>query len=308
MIFQTYDKIHVLGHADNDTIFSNPEDTIYVEEKIDGANFRFMLQSDGRITFGSRTQSIGDDTKEIGGNWSRCVQYVSEKLKGKTVPENLVFYGECCIKHSLEYDWEKIPPYLGFDIKGDNGYLNYEEKKALFESLDLPMVPLITTLKAVEMNGKDVLAMVPQSVYANGPAEGIVFKCYSNKIFAKYVTDKFKEVNKHAFGMNKKYAQDDTGRIVAAYCTNPRIDKHVFNLVQEGHALEMSMMMQLPKRVCEDMYEENWKEIVNSKFTIDFHKARQLVGRRCKKVLNQIMTNNALNNIKTTTTNTEKKE
>lgn len=294
MIFHKYPKIFSIGRDENKDIFLNPSDLIHVEEKIDGANFRFMV-IDNRIVFGSRNNSLGDDNSPIGGNFSRCVRFVSDSLKGKVVPEGIVFFGECCVKHSLEYDWDKIPPYLGFDVLvGDGSFMSYDDKVRLFDSLSLPVVPLVNTFRASELVGVDSNSLIPTTVFGSVPAEGIVFKNYSCNIFAKFVTEKFLEVNKAAFGASKRFSSNDSERIVAGFCTNSRIDKHVFNLVSEGYSLDMSLMRFLPKRVVDDVYVEHWSDIVNSRMVVDFSLVRSLINVRCRTVLKSIITNQSL--------------
>lgn len=292
MDFHKYEKIYTLGHEENQDIFKDPNDEIIIEEKIDGANFRFM-RIDDRIIFGSRSQSLGDNNQEIGGNWTRCVRYLLEKTKENLPQKNLLYFGECCVKHSMNYDWDLIPPYLGFDILENGKYVGYDEKKIGFEKLGLEMVPLIGRKKASEMT-QIKEDEIQKSAYAEHQAEGLVFKNYEKQLFGKFVTKKFKEVNREAFGMNKKYTDNDNDRVVAMYCTNPRIDKHIFELMNEGYPLQMSMMQMLPKRVIEDIMTENWKEILYSKYRLDLQKIRKRVADRCKTVLQQMIFNNAL--------------
>ena len=107
----------------------------------------------------------------------------------------------------------------------------------------------------------------------------------------------FKEKNAEAFGGNPNYNKDghnDNEIIVFKYCTNPRIDKMIFKLIDEGHKLEMRMMEHLPKRVYADIAEEEWQEIIKSNWIIDFRKLRKLMTKRCQAVLKQVITNNAL--------------
>ena len=295
-----YPKIHPLGADENKDIFLVPDDEIIMEEKVDGANFRFVMR-DGRIIFGSRTQSIGDSEQEIGGNWKRCVEYLKEKLTGKNLPSNLMFVGECMVQHSIAYDWERVPPYLGIDVMdlSTGQYLTYNEKKTMFENLDLNIVPLIGVMPVshlLKTYPKFEDSMVPKSNYYPGPAEGIVFKNYSKQLMAKYVTDKFKEVNRETFGGGKKFAENDDERIVAMFCPNSRIDKIIFKMLDEGYKLEMQMMAELPRRVIQDIMEENWKEICMSTWSVNFRNTRKKITNRCVSVLKQIMTNQALQN------------
>ncbi len=125
--------------------------------------------------------------------------------------------------------------------------------------------------------------------------EGLMIKNYDKQMFGKYVTEKFKEVNKAVFGQSKKYAANDSERLVAIYCTNPRIDKQVFKLIDQGEKLDMTMMTKLPKMVVEDIFEEHWREIGWSNWSINFKEFRSKVAQRCVAILRQLMTNNALN-------------
>ena len=293
--FSKYLKIKGLGDEENRELLTDPEALIFIEEKIDGANFRFMVKGD-RLIFGSRNQSIGDSTIEIGGNWKRCVEFIKEKHEEKPFPEGYLYFGECMISHSMGYDWEKIPPFLGFDIlsfeTGD--FLYYNEKVKIFKKSNLPIVPLIKKIKAKELNefsDEDI----PQSVYALERAEGVIFKNYDAQVFAKHVSAKFKEVNRKAFGGGKKQAKDDGEVFIAVYCTNARIEKCIFKLLDSGAKLDMLMMRDLMKAVFNDIIEENWKEISWSTYSLNFPKIRSRVGKRCVTVLKQMMVNNMLN-------------
>lgn len=297
IVFHKYPRIASVGHKDVQHIFLTPEDEIVIEEKIDGANFRFYIKEDDEVVFGSRGNVIEEDNASQ-KNFTRCVKFVADKIneQKERYVGSLIFYGECCVKHSYEYDWDKIPPYLGFDVVDlSDGFMfvDYVKKKKFFDFFGLPMVPLIKIVKAKDVEKIDE-SSVPTSAYSLSQAEGIVFKNYSKQLFAKYVTDKFREVNREAFGGGKKYTKDDSERIVAMYCTNARIDKVIFKLVDEGETLEMALMRFLPKRIIEDIYVEHWGDILNSSFTINMKKVRKLIALRCKSVLNQVSTNNAL--------------
>ena len=143
--------------------------------------------------------------------------------------------------------------------------------------------------------------MVPKSKYASPSAEdqqaeGIVIKNYSRQLFAKYVREKFKEKNKEMFGDSKKCARQkgDEELLVATYCTNARIDKMVFKLLNDGKKLGMELMHDLPHEITKDIYEENWHEICCSNWIIDFRSVRKKISKRCLAVLRQILVNNSL--------------
>lgn len=308
--FHKYAKIYRIGHNENKDIFTNPDDRIIIEEKMDGANFRFMITEEGKVIIGSRTQQLtsdeGNDTN-LAKDFKRCADYVRKRLKmageGTEIScyAGYIFYGEDMHKHTMTYDWDNIPPYLGFDIMKDGKFLGFVEKTTIFGNLFLHTVPLVDAKYARDITQIDD-SIVPVTKYPpkakpDLKAEGVVFKNYNNGIFAKYVRDEFKEANAETFGGNPKYNKDgdnDNADILFKYCTNARIDKNIFKLVDEGHKLEMSMMQHLPKRVYADIIEEEGNEIMYSNWKVDFKELRKKITKRCLAVLGQVITNNSL--------------
>ncbi len=185
--FNTYKKIWALGKPDIAEIFTNPEDIIVMQGKMDGANMRTYIEK-GVPTYGSRRCTLGKlEDHRYGKNFKRCVDFLSEKLKGNKL-DGVILMGENMVKHTLSYNWDNMPPFLGFDVYSikDERYLPYEEVKQIYDSLGIEMVPLIKICKA-----KDILifsdAEVPVSKYAPTLAphqqeEGVVFKNYKKTI------------------------------------------------------------------------------------------------------------------------------
>ena len=116
MNFIKYPKIKYLGDEEVAGLTSNPEDEIIIQEKIDGANIRVLIH-DKELLFGSRNVTMDDDM-ESSKMWNKVVSYLKEKLKGKDLSglNNCILFMEYCIKHTMSYDWNVIPPILGFDI------------------------------------------------------------------------------------------------------------------------------------------------------------------------------------------------
>lgn len=296
MTFHKYNKLHRIGKEETKDIFIDGEDIIYIEEKIDGGNFRFMIK-DNKIIIGSRTQQLTDNQGEdtnMNKMFKRCSDYIRYQLKDKdlTSLEDMVFYGENCVRHTLNYDFDYMPIFLGFDILKGDKYLDWEEKTNIFNKLRLPTVPLISKTKAKDITEIDD-SSIPISKYAKTKAEGIVFKNYNKQIFAKYVSETFKEENKGTFGgKNKEPREDNNEDFIYRYVTNARIDKHIFKLLEENNKLDMTLMQLLPRRVYEDIWEENMKEIIHSKWNINLKHIMKPLSHRCLKVLNMFITNN----------------
>lgn len=289
-----YPKIKQLGDKENEDIFLYADDYIVIQEKIDGANFRFMLV-DGEIMFGSRTRELGgglEDSKQ----WKRCIDYINEQVDIEILKkyDNCIFFGESCTRHSTPYDFTDMPPFLGFDVYNTefHRFASLDDVRIIFKFLRLPIVPCIRICKACEMT-QPTDDSVPKSLYYDGQAEGIVFKNYKQQIFAKFVTKKHKESATKVFGGSRKWATDDVGRIVATYCTNPRIEKMIYKLMDDGEILDMKLMSKLPNGVFFDIRDEHYKDILSKNLLVDVGLLRKQIAKRCLSVLKQFLTNQA---------------
>lgn len=293
MIPTKYPKIKQLGHEDTIKLFLNSEDEIVLEEKIDGSNFRVFIKN-GELFFGSRNLDLSENNYN---QWERSVKFIKETLQDKDLSfiEGHILFGEATNPHTLHYDLEKIPPFLGFDILTPEGTF-IKNKNEIFETLGLPVVPTVKKIKVSEISKVDD-SWVPQSQYGDIKAEGIVFKNYERQTFAKYVRSEFKEQNKKVFGGSKKHAEDGTDYLSIKYCTSARIEKHIFKLIDEGHKLEMAMMKDLPKLVTSDMWDECYKDISQERVTVDLHQLRKVISLRCKEVLKQMIQNKLFNEL-----------
>jgi len=286
--FPKYPKIKWIGDEQNRFIFSDPEKFLVVQEKIDGANFRFNVSADG-IIFGSRNKVLSDsETNKI---WQPYMDYIRKKVEWVfKKPEvldyisELVFYGEATIPHSIIYD-PTIPPVIIFDAfsKKRGMFINLAEIEGVTKLLKLDMVPswMWKVEKLQFLTDKDI----PQSNYYPGKAEGIVVKDYNQQVFAKFKTKNFIEVNRKKFGASPKVARDDNERLINKYVTNKRIEGMIFKLRDEGMPIGMAMMKKLPQAVWQDVIDECANEIFRSNLSVNFRTCRKLLATRCREVL-----------------------
>lgn len=303
MEFKKYGKVYRLGMQETEGVL---EGDVIIQEKIDGGNFRFYFTNEGQIIFGSRNLNLSENEHELQGhNFKKVIDYILKQIESVEVNtqslSNFIFYGEACIKHTINYDWDNMPLFLGFDVYNTSSekYCNLKESEEFFSCLNLQMVPVLdkTSVSVDELNDD----LVPISKYASPSAkdqkaEGIVIKNYDKQIFAKYVRDEFKERNAEAFGGQPKYnKEDDTNNseFMFKYCTNPRIEKVIMKLLDEGKYLDMKLMGDVIRNTYLDIIEEEWREILTSKWKLDFQNLRKKIAPRCRNVLEQMITNNA---------------
>jgi len=293
--FMKYPKIKYLDADESKDLLINPEDEIIIEEKVDGANFRFMYHN-GKFIFGSRNKELGEPSIDNKA-WSKAINYIKENFTTPLTPNllnNYIYYGECMTPHSTTYDYMTTPPFIGFDIyhTKKHKFINVDTTKGLVESSGLPFIPILKRIKAKDFK-EPTDADIPQSKYGNIQAEGIVFKNYNTQTFVKHVTEKHREVSKQIFGGSPKWQTTYHDKITAKYCTNARIEKAIFNLISEGHELNMALMKHLPMTVYWDIIDEESHSILKGNEVLDIGKFRKAVAKRCLNALKHMIYINA---------------
>lgn len=226
--------------------------------------------------------------------FNTCIRWIKDNVDFDVVPDNHMVVGECMVKHTLTYDFDKHPPFIGFELINleTMEMLHHADKERVFNKAGIPMVELVSRYKVMDLPELSE-ELIPKSAYGPVKAEGIVFKNYETNQTAKLVSERFQEKNKEKFGGSKKHAKNDTQRVVLEYCKTPRIEKKIFQLMNEqGYDLSMRMMGDLVKAVYDDIWEEEWKEIVSSQYTINFKEMRKRIGKRCAHVVEQMMLDN----------------
>jgi ATP-dependent RNA circularization protein (DNA/RNA ligase family) len=260
-----YPKIYRVGHKEVAELKSNPEAKIYIQEKIDGANFRFWIEN-GKLKLGSRNRELTEEDLEK-KPWSAIYAYLMDRFQNVPdntlidpdngdvwIGDNFIFFGEFCIKHSINYDFDNMPLFLGFDIwiKNAEKFYDWDTAQMFFKGINIETVPTLGWRYAKDI-GDYKEDDIPMSEFYPGKAEGIVLKNYNEQIFAKYITESFQEYRKLNFGSSKKFETEDHEKFVAQFITNARIEKQIYKLInEEDMDLDMPMMKYLPRRVLTD--------------------------------------------------------
>lgn len=305
-------KIKRLGHRSTNGILDNGD--LVVLEKLDGNNFRVTFdQEHERLLFGSRNVEFKEDgvphrydSSEIGGQFEDVAEYIHDTIDDREALSSIVLFGENMVKHTLEYNWEAVPQWLVFAAfdQDENQWLSWGRVEEIADRLGFDTVPVVNESLPVDefkdrFDPEDPDEFVPVSRYRNGDklAEGVVLRNRENGMMAKIRTDQFKEKHEGDSGMSGAKMPNDTADLVGTYTTRARIKKHIDKLVvDEGNELEMALMEQLPMRVVDDIFEEEYDEMVRSNKTIDFKQFRSLVANRCVKVLKDCIRSEAMNN------------
>lgn len=311
-----YDKIKRVGHDQNKKMFDNPDDRLIIKEKLDGANFRWTYNEDGKPVFGSKNVEYKIDgepdySENVDGRFTDAIEFIREELDHEEMMgdwgTDYTFFGENMVSHSLEYEWENTPQVILFDVYSHNveRFLSpYTAKNIAARHKNLEAAPIVeeTTVEDFkERHSSDEGYKVPESQYRDGKGEGVVIINRDQEepdlsgfnYRAKLVTEEFKEKHKEATGARQSveaiYGHE---RAVSKFCTDGRIKKHIHKMQDDGHDLGMEMMSLedgdgLYVRVAKDIVEEEYDSFVFSDWTVDFDEFRNLVAKRCAHVLKQ---------------------
>jgi len=153
---------------------------LWVLEKIDGATLRFQLQEAGFLRFGDKT-TVYDAPDAVPTPYRPAVRHVREQLDRDALRaavddvEQLVFFGESTHAHRIAYDWDRLPPFLGFDVWDGEEFLTPGAVQRVFEQLGLrPVNAVERELPARDFDPDSYT--VPDSDWYDGPAEGVVVR------------------------------------------------------------------------------------------------------------------------------------
>jgi hypothetical protein len=305
MAFKKYPEIERLGMEENKDILNFPEDTLVIEEKVDGGNGSFWLEEDTLIHFGSRNRDLTAENDDK--SFARQQILLKEHLvnltsKGITLNPDYYYYFEWMMKHTINYT--HAPFIIGLDIRlkramnqeGFGFFLGRDAKEQEFKRLNIECVPCIWRGTVKELKELNIRDLIPKSKYYDGFAEGIVIKNYCRKhphenhqIYAKVVRDEFKEENKAVFGSLKGQITD-THKIVEEFCTDARIRKAVLKFVNEDHLfLDLKLMSKVPSYIIKDILKEEFTTIYDKYKFIDFKELKQKVPKKCLSVISQMM-------------------
>lgn len=305
-MMKRYPKIKYPDHEKSNGLFADGD--IFVQEKLDGANFRFGREihldkqyhtKDREIVFGSRNVQF-KNKKDENKQFAHAIEYVRDQVSDehiaeieKTLSADVTIFGEAMHPHTLEYEFNDIPSFVGFDIwdhwRGQ--FVPPKEARHFIENvLGLEYSPIIDVVNAE--NWDEYETSVPQSAYGDVKAEGLVLKNPTTNVWSKIVRQDFKEKNSQTFGKSKKQQSDGAEKLSYQYITNARIRKQVHKLIDEGEysGMSMEMMEDLPEAVIRDMAdEEGGNFLMRENWKVDIHKFRSITSSRCARLLQKMI-------------------
>jgi hypothetical protein len=286
---------------------------------------------DGSIVFGTRKAIRGnhrDSLDDIDGALHRAVRClrtgVDETALRALHDEHdspLVVYAENLVYSTLDYGYtdRELPALVGFDVlpfrvietvtppgnpyeETFEGFLDTETAWEVFERIrvadaptDVSFVPA-TVLDRPDGFDPEAYAFPHSSIAPDVAVEGVVVRSDDQDRRVKLVREAFRELNREQFGRRPADAESGAAYVVATYCPPARIRKQVRELVvEEGREFGLHLNEELYPRVVEDIWAENWPELMELDVSFTPAEIYPLVAERCITELRKMETNAELN-------------
>lgn len=291
---------------------------------------------DGSLVFGTRRQIRGchrDSLDTIDGALHRAVRSLRKGIDTtelRAAHEEfdcpVVVYAENMVYSTVDYGFteQPVPALMGFDLlpldtvetmtaKGNpydetfEGFCSAAMTWDLFERLqvaavthEFAFVPA-TRIDHPEPGFDPGAYTVPESSLANVRMEGVVIRSDEQAHRVKILREGFQERNRAQFGMQPDNAETGAEYVVAKYCTSGRIRSVLRQLIiEEGREFGLHLNEELYERVVEDIWAENWQELMTLDRSFTPAEIYPLVAKRCIRELRSMDKNAELNEVSPT--------
>ena len=292
-MFRKYMHVERFG---NDEVQGIEIGGCYVFPKLDGTNASVWSNSEGEVCTGSRNRQLSLDEDNAGFcNW---VFRSNEILSFLENYPGLRLYGEWLVPHSLrtyrDDSWRRL--YV-FDVFDDNldTFLKYDDYQPLMEEHEIDYVSPLCVLNNATYD--NLLVELENNYFliqeGKGCGEGIVIKNYNytnrfgNTIWAKMVTNTFKEKHVKTMGATVKNMKEMTENVIVEdYVTKHLVDKAYAKIVNECEGWSSKYIPRLLSTVFYDLVnEETWNVVKKMKNpTINFKTLNSLTILKIKEL------------------------
>jgi hypothetical protein len=156
------------------------EGSVWIRELVVGDALRFGVADGGYLRFAAGERTFADDPPL---RLRRAVRHVERSfdvdalLREASHPTELVFYGVATVSDGVEYDWARLPPFLGVDAWDGTRerWLPNDAVERAFEGLGLTGANAFEKELPVRHFYPERYE-APDSAWYDGPAAGVVVR------------------------------------------------------------------------------------------------------------------------------------
>lgn len=252
---------------------------LWLQELVDGSLLRFSIDADGTLTFGDSHRGFdGDPPLSL----RPAVRHVRDSLDWETLYDSeadltaVTFFGVAPRNQGFDYDWDRIPPFLGTDVwhAEQGAFLAPDVVERVYERIGLE--PVTVVQKEVPTRDFDPDSYeIPQSAWADQQASGVVIRSKQGGR-AKLLAER---------GVDSEQASDDgtvpsdPDAIIDRYLTDDllaRVDEVL------GETETDTSPEQLHERALETVAREHYGELDRAGVDLDTRTIRQAARERVR--------------------------
>lgn len=249
--------------------------------------------------------------KHVRGTYGDLIDYLVNIVDKSAIKKLYDEYG--LLQFFVEYMREQsiceyssdIPLAIGFDVYNisesithdnlstpDNKYkekfihfLKYSQSKKMFNKINIE--PANTVPFEWPLSNPDSFE-IPYSKYGDIKAEGVIIRNDTLETRYKLRSEFFKEIHKKSKCLSVSNIETEED-ILDRFCPEMRIRKMINKMIlDEGRELDKSLNNELYQRVNEDMWSEEYHEIMRINAEINPSKLNPMLAKRCIKVIEKM--------------------
>lgn len=251
---------------------------LWIQEAVDGGRLQFRMSATGEVEFGTETREF--DPQDVPPAHRHAVRHVRERLDREALmaavedPATVVFAGVATYRRRLDYDWRRLPGFLGTDVWSGSreAFLPPDATEQAFERLGL--VPVNAIEKEVPAAHFDPREYdFPGSAWYDGPALGVVFRDKTGGR-ARRLNPAVADAE---VGPDDGSASIDPESLADEYATARRFERVARELETRGRAVTFDA---LRDRVFEEVLREAYPTLFQGAATVDLAGLRRAIGER----------------------------
>lgn len=148
---------------------------LWLHELVDGFPFSFVVEDGGWLAVAGPEGRING---EIAPKFRPAMRFIRETVDRSIladVPDDAVFSGVATVFRRIEYDWDRLPAFLGTEVRSGDGLLAPDAAEHAFTRLELPTVPTFEKEVAARHFSIDAYE-VPDSHWRDGSPLGVLVR------------------------------------------------------------------------------------------------------------------------------------